>query len=237
MQDIQASSPLIVAPGCDKRFHHPRSSTSKGKNMNGFPYGTRRIHSSVRQRGMTLLEMMIVLVIAAALFAAAILGWNEYNRQRGANEGKIINAALTCAQGQITAPTFAGIGLAQIVNKDCFPRELVNGAGTATASATSPLAGVAYVVAPISVQTGTNNGIAITVGPISNRNCNGMVTQLDAVAAAIEIGAAAPAGATAPTTAATTAPKVPGSNINDDFAGRGCKSSDPVFVRATVGKT
>lgn len=205
--------------------------------MNIFLSANRRNIASRRQDGMTLIEMMIILVIITVLVAGAILGWNEYNRQKGINEGKVIGAALTCAQGQITTPTFAGVGLPQLVNKDCFPREFTSNVGAVTASATSPLSGTAYTVGVMNLQSGTNNGIAITVGPISNRNCNGLVDQLNNVAAALEIGAAAPTGAAPPTTASVTAPKIPGANLSDDFAGRGCKSNNPVFVRATVGRT
>jgi len=207
----------------------------KGKDMNIHKRALRGNLASRRQAGMTLIELMIVLVIITVLVAGAVLGWNEYNRQRGANEGKVIAAALTCAQGQISAPTFAGVTLANLVNKECFPRELVTATG-ATGSATSQLSGSAYTVGVMNIQSGTSNGIAITVGPISSRNCNGLVTELNHVAAGIEVTAAALTTNTV-AAAGAAAPKVPGSNLNDGNAGLGCKGSDPVYVRGTVGRT
>src|ERR1035437_642766 len=98
-----------------------------------------KTYSKKLQRGVTLIEMIIVVAIIGVLSYGASIGYNTYQKTKGANEGKIIQTALACAQTGVSAPSFALTTMQTVANKDCFPGDLTTGRGTAAATAASAL--------------------------------------------------------------------------------------------------
>lgn len=180
-----------------------------------------------KQSGFTLIEIMIVIAIITALGAAATIGFNQFQKTKGATEGKIVVNALACAQTSVTAPSFALTTMQTLANKDCFPAELTTGRGTAAATATSSLNNTVYTVAPTNL-AGVNDGIQISLAAVPARNCVGMVDQLGTLAARIDV---TPAGG------ALTNVKAVGGLINDDAVGLACTSGVTATVAAVSGRS
>ena len=182
-----------------------------------------------KQKGMTLLETLVVLAIFSAFIGLVAVGYSVWKKSQGTSEGRYISFTLGCAIQSINAPNFAATTLATLVNKDCFgDGSNVLGKGTATATANSKLANAVYVVAPVGLSGGTNNGIQVTTGPVSKRSCAGLVAALDDGASRIVV---TPTGGTAVTV------KPDNGALNDDAMGLACNSANTASIASAAGRS
>jgi prepilin-type N-terminal cleavage/methylation domain-containing protein len=179
------------------------------------------------QAGFTIIELIIVVGIIAALAAVGNIGLGVRNNVVGGNEGKIMNAALQCMQQKNSAPTYAAVTLASMANLSCFPDEQITGKGTAAASAVSGLVGANYVVAPVAL-SGANAGLQLTLAGIPKKNCDGLVKAVAASTATVTV---TPDGGSA------TIVKAVGATLDDAAVGVACGSGDTATVSAVMGKS
>ena len=182
-----------------------------------------------KQQGLTLIELTVSVAIVAVFAAVALLGVPIWQKQKGANEGKAITLALSCALTSINASNFSSITLATLVNIDCFGGgSNIVGKGTTAATATSKLAGTTYGIASVGLGGGTNNALEITVDPISKSSCKGVVEALDSMASRIVL---TPASGSAVTIKAVSG------NIDDAALGLACNSADSVSIAAAASRS
>jgi hypothetical protein len=181
------------------------------------------------QHGMSGVEIMIYLAFLAIILAGVAILYPAYNKLKGGTEGRYVSFVLQCAMTSINANNFSSTTISTLVNKDCFgDGSNITGKGTTGATATSKLASTAYLVAPVSLSGGTNNGLQITLGPISKRNCSGAVDALDTASSRIIV---TPTGGTAVTV------KPDNGNLDDDQLGLACNSADTVSIAAAGSRS
>ena len=113
-----------------------------------------RKHSVYRQRGMTLIELMIVVVIAAVLASIAVPSYRSYVLRTHRVEAKTALLNLAAAQERFylenntyaanaalsTAPP-AGLGLPSTTENGWYTVAIANGANAATFTATATATG------------------------------------------------------------------------------------------------
>jgi prepilin-type N-terminal cleavage/methylation domain-containing protein len=179
-----------------------------------------------KQGGFTLIEMIVVIAIIAVLGAGAIVGINLKNERTGANEGRLIGFALSCVQNKTSTPAYGSTTIATMTNLDCFPQDNTTGKGTAAATATSPLVGAAYTVTAVNL-SGTNDGLQVSLAAVPQKNCGGLVKELNNTSARIVV---TPTGGTATTV------KAVGGTLDDAGVGLSCNSATTAAVAATVGR-
>ena len=181
-----------------------------------------------KNKGLTLVELLIIVAIFSVLLYGAWIGYTVYKNVQGQSEGESVSFALGCAATKVRAPSFAATTLSTLVNYDCFgDGSNITGKGTTTGSATSKLSNTVYTVASANISGRTANGIAIGVSPVDKRSCQGAVLSLDGAAARIIV---TPAGGAAATV------KPLNGNIDDDALGTACNSAATVTIDATAGR-
>ncbi len=182
-----------------------------------------------KQKGLTLIEMMIVIAIASVLFLVVAFGYTIWKKSQGTSEGRFVSLAMSCAMTSINAPNFSATTITTLVNKDCFgDGSNVVDKGTATGTANSKLSNAAYVVAAANLSGGTANGLSIATGPISKRSCGGMVEALDEASSEIIV---TPTGGSASTV------KPQGGRLDDDLLGLACNSANTVSILAAGSRS
>jgi hypothetical protein len=197
--------------------------------INRKTFRCRTVAGRLIQRGMSAIDIMIYIAVVAVALSGAIILYSVYNKFKGSSEGRYVTFVLQCAMTSINANNFTSTTISTLVNKDCFgDGSNVTGKGTTGATATSKLASTAYVVAPVSLSGGTNNGLQITLGPISKRNCSGAVEALDTATSRIIV---TPTGGTAVTV------KPDNGNLDDDQLGLACNSADTVNIAAAASRS
>ena len=187
-----------------------------------------RISSKKKNKGLTLVELLIIVAIFSVLLYGAWIGYTVYKNTQGQSEGESVSFALGCAATKVRAPSFAATTLSTLVNYDCFgDGSNVTGKGTTSGSATSKLTNTAYTIAAADLSGGTANGITIGVSPIDKRSCQGAVLSLDGASARIIV---------TPTGGAAATVKPVNGNIDDDLLGTACNSAATVTIDATAGR-
>ncbi|MBC5767643.1 type II secretion system protein [Ramlibacter albus] len=129
-----------------------------------------------RQRGFTLIELIVVIAIAAVLVVGlALFGVGMYNKQKGVEEGKRVTAVVNCGVDYARSiASLTSVTLPVLVNSGCFGNMPgITNRGTNTASATSPLTGDTYTVSAVNL-VGTNDGLTMT-GTTQAKHCTGVV--------------------------------------------------------------
>lgn len=128
------------------------------------------------QKGLTLIELLIVLAIAGGLIVLVLFGIGIRNNQKGVSEGQRVAAVTSCGIKQGTTVTSLGsVTLPALINYGCFGEMTgVTGLGTPAATAINPLTGTAYTITAVNL-VGTNDGLAMTTAT-QNKHCTGVVT-------------------------------------------------------------
>jgi prepilin-type N-terminal cleavage/methylation domain-containing protein len=73
------------------------------------------------ERGLTLIELMISLSIAAVLMVGSYFGYNMVHTAKGQNTTRLLTQAGTCARTSFTgSPNFAGISETELADAGCF---------------------------------------------------------------------------------------------------------------------
>lgn len=102
-----------------------------------------RARAGARTRGVTLLEMLVVIGVISVLVTIATYGYTTYMAAKGAQEARVLDTAANClralyARDRGFLGLSGGVGQASTavaVNNNCFPRAMVT-AGFATDSPT-----------------------------------------------------------------------------------------------------
>jgi prepilin-type N-terminal cleavage/methylation domain-containing protein len=164
----------------------------------------------VRQAGYTLLEIMLVLVIAAAITLATVMAYNSYDGrqkaqvaadavgQMSSNLRTVFQTGSGCSSAADTesagnaASTFAycgnyaGVGNLQdyMVKAGVFPPALLNSDKTTTRSPWGGTIGAAT----ISLNGNADSGMSLTFYGVPASVCAPLVTRIDPVASRLEVG-------------------------------------------------
>jgi prepilin-type N-terminal cleavage/methylation domain-containing protein len=73
------------------------------------------------ERGLTLIELMISLTIAAVLMVGSYFGYNMIHSAKGQNTTRLLTQAGTCARMSFTSsPNFDGVTQTPLANAGCF---------------------------------------------------------------------------------------------------------------------
>jgi prepilin-type N-terminal cleavage/methylation domain-containing protein len=184
-----------------------------------------------RQRGFTLIELIVVIAIGAVIVVGlALFGVGKYNREKGFEEGKRVTAVVNCGvDAARSIASLATMTLPVLVNQGCFGNlPGVTGRGTAAASVTSPLTGDAYTVAAVNL-VGTNDGPSMT-GTTQSKHCTGMV-QGAVAAGAIRVNVTPSGGS-----AVTVKPLTGELDVAALGLSTACNGAEPVAVQIAVAK-
>ncbi len=134
----------------------------------------RRGLDKARARGVTLLEMLVVIGVISVLITIATYGYSTYIAAKGAQEARIIDTAAQCVRTlYANNATFVGLNATVAANNNCFPRPNVTGLGLSTASVNNNYGG-AITVAP--ADSNVNFQIVTTVLPADV--CRALATSL-----------------------------------------------------------
>ena len=118
-----------------------------------------------RSRGVTLLEMLVVVGVISVLITIATYGYTTYLAAKGAQEARVLDTAANCVRMLYARdPSYLGPGGSQpattavAVNNNCFPRAMVSaGFGTNSPTLLNPYGGA------ILVQAADSSGAALTI--------------------------------------------------------------------------
>lgn len=176
--------------------------------------------SMKRQKGMSLVEIAIVIVIAAAVISAALVGVPQVLANQKASEAASEYPALFANVQRLYKSVNnypAGAITAVVINNNGFPENRVTGKGTAAAAATS-VWGTAVTVTGGGAQTAT-----VTIAGVPNYECRELINSIQANARAVTVGA--------------TVVKAAGAAINTATLGTACENAaDANNVIFTIGK-
>ncbi len=121
------------------------------------------------ERGLTLIELMISLSIAAVLMVGSYFGYNMVHTAKGQNTTRLLTQAGTCARTSFTgSPNFAGISETELADAGCFPDGNVvrSGGGDVTVTDSS---GHAIGVTPADGPGGNDTMLSFTLAGGMNR--------------------------------------------------------------------
>ena len=175
----------------------------------------------VRQAGYTLLEIMLVLVIAAAITLATVMAYNAYDGrqkaqvaaeavgQMSSNLRTVFQTGSGCSSAADTesagnaASTFAycgsyaGVGNLQdyMVKAGVFPPALLNSDKTTTRSPWGGTIGAATT----SLNGNADSGMSLTFYGVPASVCAPLVSRIDPVASRLEVGGTVVSDRTIPT--------------------------------------
>lgn len=135
------------------------------------------IRSRAKQRGLTIVELMIGLTVIGVFLAAAAYGYQLIFTSKGQNEMKYLDQAMECSR-QIASnqATYAGFTTALMANNNCFPNTLVVGKGTAAATVNNSFGG-AITTTPVNLNA-TNDGLEFTSTQVPSDVCVNMLRLL-----------------------------------------------------------
>jgi prepilin-type N-terminal cleavage/methylation domain-containing protein len=118
----------------------------------------RRGLDKARARGVTLLEMLVVIGVISVLITIATYGYSTYIAAKGAQEARIIDTAAQCVRTlYANNSSFTGVNEKVSANNNCFPRTNVTAIGTDNAAVKNNYGGLITVEA-----TGTG-GVTFTI--------------------------------------------------------------------------
>ena len=121
------------------------------------------------ERGLTLIELVISLSIAAVLMVGSYFGYNMMHTAKGQNTTRLLTQAGTCARTSFTGnPSFAGVTNVELANAGCFPDGNVERADDGAVTVTDS-SGHAIAVAAANGPGGANTMLSFTLAGGMNR--------------------------------------------------------------------
>ena len=178
--------------------------------------------SRVVARGVTLLEMLVVIGVISVLITIATYGYSTYIAAKGAQEARIIDTAAQCIRTlYANNSSFTGVTGTVSANNNCFPRTNVTGGGTSTAAVTNNYGG------GISVEAAPTNGVTFTItsAALPADVCRALATSL--------VGASVIGVDSDGTGTLTEAKADTDAAVNKATVGTGCGSGSTSRVAAT----
>jgi prepilin-type N-terminal cleavage/methylation domain-containing protein len=176
-------------------------------------------YKNMREQGFTLVEILFGLIIAAALAAIAIIGFQSTSANSNAtalaDAMKVMASAALNITGQ--GPDKSGATVANLLQLDEVPA-LLNSAGTGYefGELSSTL-----TVAPGDISGGTSNAITVTADNISKNICVGTVQKLKGVFSEIDVNSTTVKDAATPNPDATDLATACGASATNTIEGRG----------------
>lgn len=143
-----------------------------------------------RQRGISILTVVIVLIIGAILITGALLSLRFVDEAKVQNELQELTSlrGSTMLFAQQRGTNFTGVDLATITRLNFFPPERVSGTG-ATVTVANQWKGTVTVAPTTTVST--NDSLAFTYTGVPSAACNSLMTPAANIATAISVGGTA----------------------------------------------
>jgi len=158
----------------------------------------RPIHSSRRQQGLTLIELLLVLVVVLAI---AVVGFVTFGQTSASQRAQAGQQALLSVSSGVKAlsngPNYTGITEATLVTAGKAPSNLVNAAGTGI---NNPWGGTVTVLAKTVNGGSAGNAYMVCMNQVPRDECNTIVASSHSSFAMVSAGATAcPTALTLPT--------------------------------------
>ena len=148
------------------------------------------------QRGFTVLEIIVVLVVGSILAALAVYGWQLTHQAKGQDESSLMTFAGTCAKGVYSnSPDFTGVTISALATpaNGCFPAKDVSGsAGNYTVKDSY---GHVITATPATLAN-ANDSVAFTISGVSDQDCAAAMQTLGTTASQLTGGPVGNGGAT-----------------------------------------
>ena len=140
-----------------------------------------------RQRGISILTVVIVLIIGAILIAGALMSLRFVDEAKVQNELNELTSlrGSTMLFAQQRGTNFAGVDLATITRLNFFPAERVTGTGTSVTVA-NQWKGLITVAPATTIST--NDSLAFTYTGVPTAACSSLMTPAANIATAISVG-------------------------------------------------
>lgn len=173
-----------------------------------------------RQRGITLVEVTIVMILAALLAAAAVFGYQKNQRRTEIrdNTSLIIEVSTELQRKFGMNNQYGAVTTAIAVQSRTIPQEL-----RATATTANNSYGGAITIAPVNL-TGTDDGVALTWANVPQSQCVDLVLGAHNVARRVRV-------------AGTTVKTLDAAQVTAADLATQCVTADRVDVIFDVGRT
>ena len=157
------------------------------------------------QKGLTLVELMVGLLIALAIIAIAIVAFNgtRSSQRTQAMQSQLLQV-VAAVQKIAPGPNYTGVTNTHLITTGHAPSDMVNGTNLVNRF------GGGVTVAAASVAAGTDNGFTVQFTGVPRAECNAVLNSAHPTFAAVTVGTtvvkdlyAATPVAFSPTTAAT----------------------------------
>lgn len=181
-----------------------------------------------KQKGLTLVELLISLVVIGAILSAVISRQNKADNKRMANETTATLSNVITTMRSVRAPsgTFNGLSASEVNGMNVIGAPLAWNGTAIIDPWGNPLAfvGNAAAAAPSFVVT-----IGGTVSPLDKEVCNILATQLVGIADAVNIGASTAITTTNGLIGGGSVYKAAGGTPNAANLSTGCQATNPVI--------
>ena len=143
------------------------------------------------QRGLTLVELMIALSIAAVLMVGSYYGYSMMYTAKAQNTVRLLTHAGTCARTSFaTGANFEGVSATVLADAGCFPEGNVTRDAGGVATVTNGYGHAITVAAVNGPGDSPNTMLSFTVaGPMNRSVCTQIANGLLPSASALTVGA------------------------------------------------
>jgi len=134
------------------------------------------ISAAKKQRGLTLIETVIALLIGAVVIAGAVIGYQVVYGAKGQNDAQLLSQAAQCARTTYNnSPDFSGANASTLAGNGCFPSSNVSGAvGSQTVKDSNGYA----ITATATTLSSNNDSIAFTISGVPTNVCTQIMAAL-----------------------------------------------------------
>ncbi len=143
------------------------------------------------QRGLTLVELMIALSIAAVLMVGSYYGYSMMYTAKAQNTVRLLTHAGTCARTSFaTGANFTGVSATELADAGCFPEGNVTRGDAGVATVTNSDGRAVTVAAANGPGDSPDAMLSFTVaGPMDRSVCTQIANGLLPSASALTVGA------------------------------------------------
>jgi prepilin-type N-terminal cleavage/methylation domain-containing protein len=153
-----------------------------------------------RQRGLTLIELLLVLVVVLAIAVTGFILFGQTSAGQKAQDGQTaLMAVSTSVKRVVNGRNFTGVSSAVLVQADVVPENLVVGS-----TIVNPWGGL-ITVAPAGIASGANNSYSIQFEGVPREACNQMIANTHPQFYRVQVGSSVLINRDASDTTATAA--------------------------------